>query len=345
MEEAIQIYPEAGDCHARRPVSDAATFNLLLAHCTTVWLQADRRPIHEHCVPRVICPYLAASAEAMEDLKTILAGRSAFHSKAQLRINACDQPRPRRFPTARPFGAFAADARNFLHSCKKCLDVFLKLQYDACHRSAGFCISTVSPPMNAAVRSVRVEYQTHPSQYRHWKLFVSTARSPTGSPALTKTRHAPPASAGSTTTWVDIGERCRQPHPIGDPEVQTVVGDQRLKRCSAPVPTFHAGHASHWLEGETVGKCTNETFSGLEVQQHSSLKCAASQRCLLCRVRCWSWRWPAMKSSLAAAPDDEVPLGVRPAPAVTATEKRKVRHDPILVPRAGKKPKTGPGCG
>ena len=35
---------------------------------------------------------MAASAEAMEDLKTILAGRSAFYSKAQLRINTSDQP-------------------------------------------------------------------------------------------------------------------------------------------------------------------------------------------------------------------------------------------------------------
>jgi len=41
MEEAIQIYPEAVIATPGGLVSDAATFNLMLAHCTTVWLQAD----------------------------------------------------------------------------------------------------------------------------------------------------------------------------------------------------------------------------------------------------------------------------------------------------------------
>jgi len=34
---------------------------------------------------------MAASHEAMDDLKNILAGRSAFYSKAQLRVNTSDQ--------------------------------------------------------------------------------------------------------------------------------------------------------------------------------------------------------------------------------------------------------------
>ncbi len=46
LEEAIQIYPEAVIATPGGMVSDAATFNLLLAHCTTVWLKAARRP-HE----------------------------------------------------------------------------------------------------------------------------------------------------------------------------------------------------------------------------------------------------------------------------------------------------------
>jgi XRE family aerobic/anaerobic benzoate catabolism transcriptional regulator len=41
LEEAIQIYPEAVIATPGGLVSDPATFNLLLAHCTTVWLQAD----------------------------------------------------------------------------------------------------------------------------------------------------------------------------------------------------------------------------------------------------------------------------------------------------------------
>ena len=47
LEEAIQIYPEAVIATPGGLVSDAATFNQLLAHCTTVWLQADPRRPHE----------------------------------------------------------------------------------------------------------------------------------------------------------------------------------------------------------------------------------------------------------------------------------------------------------
>jgi XRE family aerobic/anaerobic benzoate catabolism transcriptional regulator len=72
-------------------VSDAATFNLLLAHCTTVWLQADPEDHMNRVRAQGDLRPMAASAEAMEDLKTILAGRSAFYSKAQLRVNTSDQ--------------------------------------------------------------------------------------------------------------------------------------------------------------------------------------------------------------------------------------------------------------
>ncbi len=94
MEEAIQIYPEAVIATPGGLVSDAATFNLLLAHCTTVWLQAspedhmqrvraqgDLRPMAGH----------AGKHEAMDDLKGILAGRAAFYSKADYRLDTSAQ--------------------------------------------------------------------------------------------------------------------------------------------------------------------------------------------------------------------------------------------------------------
>ena len=94
LEEAIQIYPEAVIATPGGLVSDAATFNLLLAHCTTVWLQAspedhmqrvraqgDLRPMAGH----------AGKHEAMEDLKGILAGRAAFYSKADCRLDTSAQ--------------------------------------------------------------------------------------------------------------------------------------------------------------------------------------------------------------------------------------------------------------
>ena len=41
LEEAVQIYPDAVIATAGGMVSDLVSFNLLLRHCTTVWLQAD----------------------------------------------------------------------------------------------------------------------------------------------------------------------------------------------------------------------------------------------------------------------------------------------------------------
>ena len=91
LEEAIQIYPEAVLAIPGGLVSDAATFNLLLAHCTTVWLQAEP----EHHMQRVAAQGdmrpMAASREAMEDLKRILAGRAAFYSKAEFTLNTSAQ--------------------------------------------------------------------------------------------------------------------------------------------------------------------------------------------------------------------------------------------------------------
>ena len=95
LEEAIQIYPEAVIATPGGLVSDAATFNLLLAHCTSVWLQADPA---DH-MKRVIAqgdmrPMGGASnsKEAMDDLKSILVGRAAFYSKADFKLDTSAQP-------------------------------------------------------------------------------------------------------------------------------------------------------------------------------------------------------------------------------------------------------------
>jgi XRE family transcriptional regulator, aerobic/anaerobic benzoate catabolism transcriptional regulator len=90
MEEAIQIYPEAVIATPGGLVSDAATFNLLLAHCTTVWLQADPEDHMRRVVAQGDTRPMAGNAgnkEALEDLKNILAGRAAFYSKAEYRLD------------------------------------------------------------------------------------------------------------------------------------------------------------------------------------------------------------------------------------------------------------------
>ena len=68
-------------------VSDSANFNLLLSHCTTVWLQADAQDHMGRVAAQGDMRPMAASREAMEDLKRILEGRSAFYSKADLTVN------------------------------------------------------------------------------------------------------------------------------------------------------------------------------------------------------------------------------------------------------------------
>lgn len=101
LEEAIQIYPEAVIATPGGIVSDPATFNLLLAHCTTVWLQADPEDHMKRVVAQGDTRPMAASREAMEDLRTILAGRAAFYSKAELRIDTSAQPLPETFVLVR----------------------------------------------------------------------------------------------------------------------------------------------------------------------------------------------------------------------------------------------------
>jgi XRE family aerobic/anaerobic benzoate catabolism transcriptional regulator len=92
LEEAIQIYPEAVIATPGGLVSDAATFNLLLAHCTTVWLQAAPEDHMKRVAAQGDLRPMAASKEAMEDLKGILAGRAAFYSKAEMRLDTSVQP-------------------------------------------------------------------------------------------------------------------------------------------------------------------------------------------------------------------------------------------------------------
>jgi XRE family aerobic/anaerobic benzoate catabolism transcriptional regulator len=91
LEEAIQIYPEAVIATPGGLVSDPATFNELLTHCTSVWLQAAPEDHMKRVVAQGDMRPMAASREAMEDLKGILAGRAAFYSKADFHVDTSAQ--------------------------------------------------------------------------------------------------------------------------------------------------------------------------------------------------------------------------------------------------------------
>lgn len=85
--EAIQIYAQAVIAVPGGLVSDPATFNLLLAHCTTVWLYADPEDHMQRVAAQGDTRPMADSREAMEDLQRILAGRAPFYAKAEFRLD------------------------------------------------------------------------------------------------------------------------------------------------------------------------------------------------------------------------------------------------------------------
>ena len=99
LEETVQIYGEVVIATPGGIVSDPATFNELLAHCTTVWLQASPEEHMGRVAAQGDLRPMAASQEAMEDLRRILDGRAAFYSKADLRVNTGSKTLEQAFDT------------------------------------------------------------------------------------------------------------------------------------------------------------------------------------------------------------------------------------------------------
>ena len=87
LEEAIELHAAAVIAAPGGLVADPATFNLLLAHCTTVWLEADPADHLARVIAQGDLRPLAASGEAIGDLEGILEGRRPFYSKADLRLD------------------------------------------------------------------------------------------------------------------------------------------------------------------------------------------------------------------------------------------------------------------
>jgi XRE family aerobic/anaerobic benzoate catabolism transcriptional regulator len=92
LEEAIDLHAEAVIATPGGLVSDVAAFDLLLARCFTVWLQAAPEDHMRRVAAQGDTRPMAASREAMDDLRRILAGRAAFYSRADLTLDTSDQP-------------------------------------------------------------------------------------------------------------------------------------------------------------------------------------------------------------------------------------------------------------
>jgi XRE family aerobic/anaerobic benzoate catabolism transcriptional regulator len=92
LEEAIEGYPESVIATAGGLVSDLGSLNLLLRRCTTVWLAAAAEDHMSRVMAQGDVRPMAASREAMDDLKSILSSRAAFYSKADMRVDTSAQP-------------------------------------------------------------------------------------------------------------------------------------------------------------------------------------------------------------------------------------------------------------
>jgi len=108
LEEAIEAYPAAVIATAGGLVSDLGSFNLLMRRSISIWLQADPEDHMSRVAAQGDLRPMAASREAMEDLRSILAGRAAFYSKADLHIDTSAQP------LAETFEILRAEAREAL---------------------------------------------------------------------------------------------------------------------------------------------------------------------------------------------------------------------------------------
>ena len=101
LEEAIQIYPEVVIATPGGLVSDSATLNEMLSHCFTIWLQADPQDHLSRVAAQGDMRPMAASKEALEDLKRILEGRSPFYAKADMSFDTSAQPLEESFQSLR----------------------------------------------------------------------------------------------------------------------------------------------------------------------------------------------------------------------------------------------------
>jgi len=82
LEDTIQRFPRAVIATPGGIVSDPATFNLLLAHCYTVWVRASPEEHMGRVLAQGDTRPMSGNSEAMNDLRRILESRAAFYSKA-----------------------------------------------------------------------------------------------------------------------------------------------------------------------------------------------------------------------------------------------------------------------
>lgn len=84
LEDVVQQHPDAVIAAPGGIVSEAATFNLLLAQCFTVWLKAVPEEHMNRVVAQGDLRPMAGNREAMDDLRRILGERAPFYGRADV---------------------------------------------------------------------------------------------------------------------------------------------------------------------------------------------------------------------------------------------------------------------
>lgn len=92
LETTIATHPRAVIATGGGLVTEPATFALLLAHCFTIWLRATPDEHMKRVIAQGDMRPMAGNAEAMDDLKRILASREAAYARADLTFDTSDQP-------------------------------------------------------------------------------------------------------------------------------------------------------------------------------------------------------------------------------------------------------------
>jgi len=82
LDETARLHPAAVIATPGGIVAEPAIFNALLESCTTIWLQASPEEHMNRVAAQGDTRPMAASREAMADLRRILTGRAAFYAKA-----------------------------------------------------------------------------------------------------------------------------------------------------------------------------------------------------------------------------------------------------------------------
>ena len=87
LDETVRLHSEAVIATPGGIVAEPATFNALLESCTTIWLQASPEEHMSRVAAQGDTRPMAASREAMADLRRILSGRTAFYAKADAALD------------------------------------------------------------------------------------------------------------------------------------------------------------------------------------------------------------------------------------------------------------------